>query len=285
MTSCRAAWHFAILGFLVYGQSPPVGAQAVEASVPIPAQSASGIPVSATRADLSCPKPSSARRGQRPGLVASTVMVGSVRVTVACAEPDAPKTVQDPEMPKQPASVPGTVSVLAASGAPSSVGSAPSDSKASSLSGEGKTASATIKETNWFAGIAAVLGQLVSLALAIVCALLAWAAFVILREALDLPRRPPRPTDNPLKAPPSPMYEPGFPRRPGSFTFQRHWGGFGGASTGWVLSERLVRVVVGLVLGALAVGLGTQLAPREVAADKAASTSPGAAASAANLHK
>jgi hypothetical protein len=69
---------------------------------------------------------------------------------------------------------------------------------------------------------------------------------------------------------------------PPPFAFRRHWGGFGGGSTGWVVSERLVRVIVGLVLAGLAAGLGMQLVPHDASAGKAEATA--GAASAARPH-
>jgi hypothetical protein len=41
----------------------------------------------------------------------------------------------------------------------------------------------------------------------------------------------------------------------GELMFRRHWGGFGGASTGWVVSQTLMRVAVGLVLAVIAAAL------------------------------
>lgn len=148
-----------------------------------------------------------------------------------------------------------------------------------------------VTTVDWFVRASALLGQLVTLALAVACGLLAWSAFVVLREALGMaPRRvdadppasgDPLPSDsNVARSPPdasAPPLSPAIAAQP--FTFQRHWGGFGGASTGWVLSERLVRVMVGLVLAGLAAGLGMQLVPHE--AGKAEATASGGAASAA----
>ena len=150
-----------------------------------------------------------------------------------------------------------------------------------------------VTPVDWFVRASALLGQLVMLALAVACGLLAWSAFVVLREALGMaPRRvdadppasgDPSPSDsNVARSPPgasAPPLSPAIAAQP--FTFQRHWGGFGGASTGWVLSERLVRVMVGLVLAGLAAGLGMQLVPHEASAGKAEATASGGAASAA----
>jgi hypothetical protein len=47
--------------------------------------------------------------------------------------------------------------------------------------------------------------------------------------------------------------------RPGPFAFTHHWGGFGGASTGWYLSKELMQLVVALMLAVVAALLALAL--------------------------
>jgi hypothetical protein len=156
----------------------------------------------------------------------------------------------------------------------------------------------TTTTVDWFVRASALLGELVTLALAVVCGLLSWAAFVVLREALGMMPRlvvadppaataPAQPDSNVADASPPPSAAKPLSRAtpaPPAFTFKRHWGGFGGGSTGWVVSERLVRVIVGLVLAGLAAALGMQLVPRDGPAGKTEATSSSGAASAAKAH-
>lgn len=53
--------------------------------------------------------------------------------------------------------------------------------------------------------------------------------------------------------------EPAPARAPEGFTFRRHWGSFGGESTGWNMSPRLVRLVSGTLLAAVGGWLVLQL--------------------------
>jgi len=124
---------------------------------------------------------------------------------------------------------------------------------------------------DWNLLVPAMLSRLVVLVLAIACAILAHAAWKVLAQALPAAAKAPSPT---------------VPRAEGDgFVFQRHWGGFGGSSTGWTVSDRLVRVVVGLALAALAASLGTQLVPQDAGRDDKPKAGPDAAASAANPGK
>jgi hypothetical protein len=156
----------------------------------------------------------------------------------------------------------------------------------------------TTTTVDWFVRASALLGELVTLALAVVCGLLAWASFVVLREALGMAPRPvvadPPASAPPAQAdskvadasPPPSAAKPASPaaKAPPDFAFKRHWGGFGGGSTGWVVSERLVRVIVGLALAGLAAALGMQLVPRDGSSGKAGAASSSGAASAAKAH-
>ena len=82
---------------------------------------------------------------------------------------------------------------------------------------------------DWNLLVPAALSKLIALVLAIACGILAYAAWRVLHQALAGPARPASTSD------PRP--------ESGAFVFQRHWGGFGGSSTGWTVSERLVCVM------------------------------------------
>lgn len=125
---------------------------------------------------------------------------------------------------------------------------------------------------DWNLLVPAALSKLITLVLAIACSILAYAAWRVLRRALAGPAKLPSPPSDPHP-------------ETGTFVFQRHWGGFGGSSTGWTVSERLVRVIVGLALAALAVSLGMQLVPQEAGRDDKAKPGPEAPASAAKQGK
>lgn len=70
-------------------------------------------------------------------------------------------------------------------------------------------------------------------------------------------------------------------RTPEGFSFRRHTGGFGGGSTGWQVSEQLVRVLCGLVLTLLATAIAMQaVTPGPARTDAKASAATGVAAGA-----
>jgi len=46
-----------------------------------------------------------------------------------------------------------------------------------------------------------------------------------------------------------------WPAPPEDFAFRRHWGSFGGESTGWSLSPRLARLLAGIVMMMAGAGL------------------------------
>ncbi|MFM0557098.1 hypothetical protein P0D69_39980 [Paraburkholderia sediminicola] len=50
-------------------------------------------------------------------------------------------------------------------------------------------------------------------------------------------------------------------RHDAEFVFRRHWGGFGGGSTGWTASPTLVRLVVAVIFATLAAYLATAMLP------------------------
>jgi protein-S-isoprenylcysteine O-methyltransferase Ste14 len=149
-----------------------------------------------------------------------------------------------------------------------------SSSPAPSVASSGVNPNVEFEQTSrldWNLLVPAVLSKLIAVVLAIACGILAYAAWRVLHQALAGPVRPASPSD--------PLPE------DGPFAFQRHWGGFGGSSTGWTVSERLVRVIVGLVLAALAVSLGMQLVPQETGRDDKGKPGPEAAASAVKQGK
>jgi hypothetical protein len=293
---CSATARLCTLAaFLMQALGLPAGALAADAQT---LQAARAEAVSIARPDLRCTPPPSSRGSRRPAPAASTMTVGSVRITVACADGDSATAVQASGTPSG-AAAPGS----GASGSKSG-GVIPPSPPASTPSADGSTASAFVVDIrssatavatdDWFVRAAALFGQLVTLLLAAACGVLAWASFVILREALGMASLvaavdSPKPvvagkvdsnaTASPLVSAPPSLTSKSAPT-PQPFTFQRHWGGFGGASTGWVLSERLIRVIVGLTLGGLAAGLGMQLVPHELAVSRAENASPGNTASA-----
>jgi hypothetical protein len=215
--------------------------------------------------NVECRRPSPARqRGEPPGPRLPdkgpvTTALAPLRITVACVDGDTLTSET---------STPASNRVAPPPTGPAPAGSTSSvASLVSNLDPRGEQTS----RPDWNLLVPAALSKLVALVLAIACGILAYAAWRVLHLALAGPAGPASPSGP----------------RPGNeaFAFQRHWGGFGGSSTGWTVSERLVRVIVGLALAALAVSLGMQLVAHEAGRDDKAKPGPEAAASAAKPGK
>jgi len=231
---------------------------------PASAPAAASIAVGTSAQD--CRDRAMPRTTRPPAPSSSSVTIGSMQITLACTT--APGRVAATDPAPSAATVTAHFSAASATSPDSSITTPlpPARPPTVAASGTPPPAGDALKDT------AALIRALIPLLLAAAAVMLAYAAFVVLRAALGL---------DPATLQRAAAADGDLPER-ASFTFHRHWGGFGGASTGWVISERLVRVIVGLTLGALAAAIGMELAgrPRDATPSRPEASSPAAAASA-----